>query len=413
MIKNKTVISNTAMLYIMSIVKLILPLVTLPYLTRVLTEESYGLVSYVKSCMTYMQLFIDFGFILSSVKDIAFVQQDKHKIGEITGNTFVSKLILALFAFIVLIGMMCSIRLLRLNIFYVLLSFLAVALSALFADFLFRGIEKMSFITLIYVVSKGASVFLTFVWVKSDADLMLVPVLDIVTNLLAVLFSFMIIRKLEITVRFTGFRDCWKMIQDSFTYFLSSIATTAFSALNTLLIGIFILDLGQVAYWSLCMSMISAIQGLYAPICNGIYPHMIKEKNLGFIHRILLIFMPIVTVGCVFSFFFARTALLIVGGEKYVEATTLFRCMIPILFFSFPAQVYGWPTLGAVGKVKSVTASTVITAGIQVLGLVILAITNGFTLINMAILRCGTEALLMCIRIALTYKSRSEFCHAE
>ena len=65
------------MLYIMSIAKLLFPLITLPYLTRILTEETYGFVSYVKSCMVYIQLIVDFGFILSSVKDIVKANGDE------------------------------------------------------------------------------------------------------------------------------------------------------------------------------------------------------------------------------------------------------------------------------------------------------------------------------------------------
>ena len=413
MIKNKAVINNTAMLYIMSIAKLILPLFTLPYLTRIFSEEAYGLVSYVKSCMTYMQILIDFGFILSSVKDIVYVQNDKKQIGEIIGNTFFAKFLLTIVASVALGFMMVFITILRGNSLFVILSFVAVAISIFFADFLFRGIEKMSFITMIYLVSKGVSVVLTFILVKSDAEILLVPILDIVANVISVLISFVVIRKLEIPIRFTGIKNCWLMIKDSFVFFLSTFATTAFSALNTVLIGIYIVDFTQVAYWSLCISIVSAIQGLYAPICNGIYPHMIKEKSLKFIHKVLILFMPLVTAGCIFCFFFAETALEIIGGEKYALASNLFRLMIPILFFSFPAQVYGWPTLGAIGKVRETTISTTIAAVVQVLGLLALILANAFTLTNLAILRFCTEALLMVVRMLITYKNRQAFIQED
>ena len=168
-------------------------------------------------------------------------------------------------------------------------------------------------------------------------------------------------------------------------------------------------DLKQVAYWSLCLNIISAIQGLYAPIISSIYPHMIHEKKLDFIHKVLSIFMPIVVVGCIFSFIVAKSALVILGGEQYVNAYVLFRWMIPILFFSFPAQIYGWPTLGAIGKAKETTASTIIAAVTQVIGLLILGLTNHFTVINLAILRFSTEALMMCVRMIFTYKNKSAF----
>ena len=407
--KEKKVIGNTAMLYLMTIAKMVFPLLTLPYLTRVLSEESYGFVSYVKSCMTYIQLIIDFGFILSSVKDIVKANGDKEKIGIITGNTFLAKFMLALLSGVVLVVMCLTIKILQMNILFVILSFFAVATSLFLADFLFRGIEKMQYITIIYVISKGVSVALTFVFVHGDESLLWIPILDILTNVIAVAITLIILKRLKIKIKISNIKDCFLMIKDSFFYFLSSVATTAFSALNTLLIGIFITDLTQVAYWSLCLSMISAIQSLYAPICNGIYPHMIKEKNLGFIHKVLAIFMPVVAVGCVLCFFLAQTALRIIGGEKYVAAYDVFRWMIPILFFSFPAQVYGWPTLGAIGKVKETTLSTVIAAVFQVVGLLVLILAGWFTLINLAVVRGITELILMVIRMFITYKNKGEF----
>ena len=124
------VVNNTIMLYIMTIAKLIFPLCTLPYLTRVLSEEAYGFVAYVKSCMTYMQLIVDFGFILSAVKDIVNANGDKRLIGEITGNTFVAKLCLSVVAGLALAIMCMFIEILQLDILFVALSFVTVATTS-------------------------------------------------------------------------------------------------------------------------------------------------------------------------------------------------------------------------------------------------------------------------------------------
>lgn len=409
MIKCSKVVSNTVMLYIMSIVKLILPLVTMPYLTRILSEDMYGLVAYVKNCMIYIQLIIDFGFILSSVKDIVNADGDKVKIGYIVGNTFLSKLLLSVLSCIIMLVMCFSIDILKINVTFVWLYFLSTVLTSFLADFLFRGIEKMHYITIIYLLTKLISTSLTFVFVKSDMSVMWIPILDIIANCVALVITFFIIYRLKIKIRVSNIKDCFAMLCDSFTYFLSSIATTAFSALNTILVGIYISDLTQVAYWSLCLSIVSSIQGLYAPICNGIYPHMIKEQNLEFIHAILKLFMPIVTIGCCFCFTFAKTALMIIGGEKYTIAYSLLRCMIPILFFSFPAQIYGWPTLGAIGKAKQTTISTIIASVAQVLGIVVLVCSKRLTVISLALLRGLTEMILMIVRMYLVYKNRRLF----
>ena len=61
---NKKIAGNIVFLYGFSFAKIILPLITLPYLTRVLSVDAYGVVSYTKSVIAYFQLFIDFGFML-------------------------------------------------------------------------------------------------------------------------------------------------------------------------------------------------------------------------------------------------------------------------------------------------------------------------------------------------------------
>lgn len=405
----KRTAKNTIMLYVMAVAKLIFPLLTLPYLTRVLSEESYGLVTYVKACMTYMQLIIDFGFILSSVKDIVNAEGDKEKIGSIVGHTFLAKTLLVGVSFITMLVLCAAIPILRGNTLFALLYFVSVSLTAYIADFLFRGIEKMQIITIIYLISKSISTAATFIFVHGDPDILMIPVLEIVANSVTVILGFYFGRAFGIRIRIQSIKVCFSMLRESFTYFISSMATTVFSALNTVLIGVVITDLRLIAYWGVCTQIISAIQGLYAPITNGVYPHMIRKRSLRFIHKILALIMPVVIAGCVLCFFLAKTALLIVGGEDYVGAYKLFRCLIPILLFSFPAQLYGWPTLGAVGLVKQTTLSTVISACLQVGGLVLLIVTGTMTLYSIAALKCLVEFSFMIIRMYFTYKNRDMF----
>ena len=182
--KNSKVFANTFMLYIMSFAKLILPLVTMPYLTRVLSEESYGLMSYVRSYMTYMQLLIDFGFILSSVKDIVKAGDDKNRIGAIAGNTFAAKGILCFGASVIMAVICLLVDALSVNWVYVLLSFIAVATTIFLADFLFRGLEKMHYITITFLIAKSISTILTLCLVRGDSTMLWIPILHCVQSLL-------------------------------------------------------------------------------------------------------------------------------------------------------------------------------------------------------------------------------------
>ena len=96
---SKIILRNICMIYIVNLAKMILPLITLPYLARVLTTGCYGEVAYITALMRYVQLFIDFGFMLSATKDIALSIHNKKEVGFITGNIIVAKVILRIISF--------------------------------------------------------------------------------------------------------------------------------------------------------------------------------------------------------------------------------------------------------------------------------------------------------------------------
>ena len=86
---------NAVMLYLMNIAKMVFPLITLPYLTRILTVECYAVVAYVKAVMQYIQIVLIFGFTLSATKDIVCANGDREKTGRVTGAVLEAKLLLA------------------------------------------------------------------------------------------------------------------------------------------------------------------------------------------------------------------------------------------------------------------------------------------------------------------------------
>ena len=311
-------------------------------------------------------------------------------------------------AFVVLLVMIAFIPILRANPVLTLLSFVTVFLTCFLMDFLFRGIEEMQIITIRYTIMRGIAAVLTFVFVKNDRDILWIPILDILGSLVAIGLVSHEMKKRGFQIRFSSFHGVLKKLKESAIYFLSNMATTAFTALNTILIGFYI-EPHDIANWSLCMQMVSAVQALYSPITDGIYPYMVKKKSLSLIKKTAAIFMSIVTAGCIFTFFAAKYAILILGGEKYLDAVPLLRAFIPLLFFSFPSILLGWPALGAIGRVKETTATTVVTAVLQITGIIILIVTGQFTVVHLALLRGIMEFFLMSFRGFLCYRYRKEF----
>ena len=410
--KNTKILNNTMMLMIFNIAKIIFPFITLPYLTRILSTNTYGIVTYAKTVMNYMQIFVDFGFVLSATKDIVKCREYKDKLELVIGDTLIARLILAIIGLIIVIVLSLLLPILKNNILYTILSYIAVFLSIFLMDFLFRGIEKMHIITIRFIVMKVISAILTFVLIKDDNDLLLIPILDILSTSFAIILVFFEIKKMSLKMKFSKLKNSLNAIRDSFVYFLSSVASVSFNAFSTIIIGIYTTTT-EVAYWGVCIQIIGTIQACYSPICDGIYPEMIKNQNLKLIKKIIKIFLPIVFIGCIFTYLLADTGLMILGGKEYLNAVPIFRLLIPALFFGFLATVLGWPTLGAIGKNKQVTISTIVGIITNIILLFCLIITNTFTLFNVAIVRVITEFIFFVVRLYFFNKYKYLFKKVE
>ena len=406
--ERKKATQNIVMLYGLNFAQLVLPLLTLPYLTRVLSVDGYGVVSYVKAIMVYMTLIVEFGFILSGTREVVNARNKKEEISRIIGKITQGKLFLALISFTLLVILTKFIPILSRHTLFTFLSFGPTFLSIFLFDYLFRGLEKMQLLTVRYLLAKGISTLLTFFVIKGDKQIILIPILDILGSTVAILWIISELKKYNIKIKFVTLREVFANLKLSFIYFLSNIAETAFSTLNTICVGIFFSS-ADVAYWGVVMTVINAIQSMYSPISDGIYPNMIKTKDLNLFIKIITFFIPFLILGSLVLYFESSLIVIIIGGAKYLIAANYLREFIPLIIISFFSILFGWPLLGAIDKVKETTFTTVLASIFQTIGIAVLILSHSFTIELLIILRTITELLIATLRLRFAIKFRSEF----
>ena len=405
---DRDALRNTVMLYILTAAKILFPLLTLPFLTRVLSIECYGVLAYVKSVVVYAQIIVDFGFLLSSVKAIVRAG-DKREVGGIVGDTVLAKILLGFVAFGLILILGATVPSLQGYRSLLLLSFLPAFLSAFLLDYFFRGIERMQVVSLLYVLMKGVSTLLTILLVRSDADLLLIPLLDILSSALAISIAWIIYVKMGYGIRFGGLRSALRRIKESCLYFTNGVASSAFGAMNTAVLGFFIADFEQLAFWSVSMQLVGAIQIMYTPISQGIYPYMIKTKSLKAIKGLLFLGLPCVVCAALFAGAASPTLLGVIGGEEYREAFPIFCSLLPILVLSFPVAILAWPCLGAIDRVKEINIATLVGALIQIVGLALLLMLGRFTVLGVAGVRNLSELGMCSALVFFVMKYRAHF----
>lgn len=403
----RTLAKNTFFLYIMQISGYVFPLLTFPYLTRVLGAEKYGVVVFANAVMQYFSMLIEFGFILSATKTCSECRGDRSALGVVTFSVIGAKLILALLGAAVLATCCIFSRNFRDNSVFFTLSYIGIILSAFLPDFLFRGIEQMSVLTYRVIVSKAVYTAFIFGLVRRSADYMLVPVATIGSNLAAVGMTWIEIKRRNLIGRpKISIRDIFLHLKESAVFFLSRIAVSLYSTLNTVLLGVRFSEaaLGQ---YGVANSLTNTCRSMLSPVSDSIYPYLVNRKNFALVRRILLILEPMIVAGCVLLWIIAAPVIRIVCGEGYSGAVPVFRAMLPLIVISLPTYLFGYPVLGALNRVGVANTSVIAGSVFHIAGLLVLHFCGRLDFISVPLLTFATEIVVFAIRVGTVAREYS------
>ena len=98
--ENKQLLSNFLSLTTLQAFTYILPLITLPYLVRVLGTEKFGLVMFAQAFIIFFNIFVDYGFNLSATREVSVNRDNKNKLTEIYSSVISIKLLLLVVSFV-------------------------------------------------------------------------------------------------------------------------------------------------------------------------------------------------------------------------------------------------------------------------------------------------------------------------
>ena len=164
LIKNKSV-ENGIWLYVFQFFNLIVPFLTLPYITRTLGEGHYGIFSSALNFITYFNVFVAYGFDLIGAKKASLIN-DEEELNSLYSHIFLIKTVLMLISF----GLMSILSLvfhLPVDDYALMLVLFMIVVGSVFQQvWLFHGLQKMKIITIVNVLLKILSMVLIFVFVK-------------------------------------------------------------------------------------------------------------------------------------------------------------------------------------------------------------------------------------------------------
>lgn len=404
--KHNTFYKNTLWQYGLQILKYLFPLLLIPYLTRILGTEGYAVYAYVLSFMGVVQTIADFGFTLSGTKKVVDLRGDTAALSRLVGAITVARLMLLCGLFFCVMVVTRFIPIMAENTVYVIWAFFATAGRTVLPDFIFQGNERMGPLTTRYFASKGVQVALTILLVRGPGDLILVAVADVLSEIVDIAWSYHAQKRMfGVGIARPTFKESFEELRVSAIYCVSNVSSSLFSGFTTVIIGLAITSKTDIAFWSLTLTTVNAVQSLYTPIANSLYPHMIKNRDFGFARKLALVALPVLVLGIVAYCALSKPIMLVLGGPEYVGGAHVMWMISPIFIFSFYGILIGWPVLGAMGHVKELTVSTLFTGIVNVVSLLALYLAGLITLDVIYVARWGCDALLLLVRVFMLWRA--------
>lgn len=405
--KKGVLLKNTIMLYIMQFSTYLLSFIVVPYETRVLGVTYYGKLGVATAIMVYFQLVIDFGFILSATEEVSRHRDNRTRVSKILTAVTVNKLFLTAGSMIVLAVLCRILPAWQEDTKFYMLFLIATAVNSLIPDYLYRGLEQMEAITVRTVAIKAFFTVMIVILLKKPEQYCLIPILNIIGYTVALLCVYWhLYRRLYITFIKCTPKEIWSSFRRSSTFFYSRIATSIYTASNTVILSLLPAGSGTVGYYTLADKLITTAKSGLSPVSDSMYPYMTKNKDFKLVWKILKIFMPIIVGGCAVVCIFARPLCELVFGAGYGDAAPVLRVMLPVVIVILPSYILGFPTLSAMGLSKYANYSVVFGSALHVVNLLVLYFTGHMNMVTLGALVSVTEIVILLFRIAVIWRHR-------
>ncbi len=334
-----TLVANFGYLSLLQIAGYIFPLITMPYLARVIGVEGFGKIAFASAVVVWFQTISDWGFNYTATRDVAKNREDKEKVSKIFSNVLWARILLMVVSFILLLITIFIVPKFKENYAILLVTFLLVPGHIMFPDWFFQAMERMKYITILNLLSKLLFTIAVFIFIKNKSDYILQPLFTTLGYLVSgVIAMYIIVQKWQIKVLRPNFSSVINTIKGSTDVFVNNIMPNLYNSFSIMLLGFFggptsngLLDAGS-KFVNISQQFMNVITRTFFPfLSRRIDKHSLYTRiNLlvAFVFSILL-------------FIFAPLIIKLFFTEEFYSSVVVLRIMsISILFLSL-SNVYG------------------------------------------------------------------------
>lgn len=366
--KQKSISKNYIYNTILKVLNIVFPMITFPYIARVLTASGVGKINFSLSIISYFILLSRIGIPMYGIRECAKYRDNKKKltktVQEILTINLASLLISIIIFYLILFN---SDTLINYKDILLILSINIISTS-LGMEWFYQAIEEYKYITLRNIFVKIISLILIFTLIRDKGDYNLYAFILVISVSLSYLYNFFYSRTyVNIFKKYSNY-NFKRHLKPIFLLFAMSISVSIYTNLDKVMLGIFTND-ESVGYYTSANKMIKVVVSLVTSLGTVLLPRMsyyiendlteeinnLIDKSLNFI---LLLAIP-ASVGI---FVLAKPIILIFTGSGYIEAITTIKILSPVILILALSNLIGVQILLSHGKEKFTLISTSIGA---------------------------------------------------
>lgn len=365
--EKKSLKLNFIMNVILTMSAFIFPLITFPYISRILLPEGTGKVSFAISIINYFVLFAQLGIPTYGIRACAKVRDNREDLSRVTQELLFINMVMSIISYIIFFIVLFSVpRLHEEKTLLIIVSF-TIVFNTIGVEWLYRALEEYSYITIRSLIFKVIALIMMFLLIQQQSDYIIYAAISIFAACSSSVLNFVNMYK-YVDLKPVGNYKVKKHLKPVLIFFAMTCAATIYTNLDTVMLGFMKSDI-DVGYYNaavkikaILVSIVTSLGVVLLPRVSYYIEHGLREEFLR-VTKKAINFVFIVSIPLMLYFIlFAKEGILFLSGAAYKGAIIPMQIIMPTLLFIGLTNVMGVQMLVPLGKERIVLYSTLVGA---------------------------------------------------
>ena len=333
----------------------IFPLITFPYVSRVLLATGTGKVSFATSLVSYFTMFAQLGIPTYGIRACAKVRDDREELTRVTQELLIINLITMVLAYVMFFAMLMFVpRLQKEKPLYIIVS-ITILLNAVGMEWLYKGLEQYTYITIRSIIFKFIALVLMFLMIHEQSDYVLYGGLTVFASAASNLFNLFHAHRF-VSLKPVGHYNFRRHMKAIGIFFAMSCATTIYTQLDTVMLGFMATDT-DVGYYNAAVRIKTILVSVVTSLGTVLLPrssYYIQKGNFSEFRRLTIKAMNFVWIISLpltlYFIIFAKEGIYCLAGSKFEGSINPMQLIMPTLILIGLSSVTGIQILVPTGR---------------------------------------------------------------